>query len=103
MKSKLWIFCAFLVWPATGLADSSCENLGSLKIPNTIITTAQSVAAGSFVGPPEPFSGRDIAALYKTLPAFCRIVAEAKPTADSDIKLEVGGANATIPTDGAGR
>jgi Tannase and feruloyl esterase len=89
MKSKLWIFCAFLVWPATGLADSSCENLGSLKIPNTIITTAQSVAAGSFVGPPEPFSGRDIAALYKTLPAFCRIVAEAKPTADSDIKLEV--------------
>jgi feruloyl esterase len=27
--------------------------------------------------------------LYKSLPAFCRVVAEAKPTADSDIKLEV--------------
>ena len=41
------------------------------------------------MGPPEPFSGRDISALYKTLPAFCRVVAEAKPTADSDIKIEV--------------
>jgi hypothetical protein len=30
-----------------------------------------------------------VSALYKSLPAFCRVVAEAKPTADSDIKLEV--------------
>ncbi len=89
MKTSSLIFCLFLVLPATGWADSPCEKLGSLKIPNTTITTAQSVAAGSFVGPPEPFSGRDIAALYKTLPAFCRIVAQAKPTTDSDIKLEV--------------
>jgi feruloyl esterase len=89
MKTSSWIFCLFLVLRATGLADTSCEKLSALKIPNTTITTAQSVAAGSFVGPPEPFSGRDIAALYKTLPAFCRIVAQAKPTTDSDIKLEV--------------
>ena len=27
--------------------------------------------------------------MYKNLPAFCRVVAEAKPTADSDIKIEV--------------
>ena len=42
-----------------------------------------------FAGPPAPFSGMDVSALYKSLPAFCRVVAEAKPTADSDIKLEV--------------
>ncbi len=30
-----------------------------------------------------------MSAFYKKLPAFCRVVAEAKPTADSDIKLEV--------------
>src|SRR5262249_48267178 len=31
----------------------------------------------------------ELALLYKSLPAFCRVVAEAKPTSDSDIKLEV--------------
>jgi len=30
-----------------------------------------------------------MSALYKSLPTFCRVVAEAKPTPDSDIKLEV--------------
>ena len=53
------------------------------------ITLAQTVAAGAFAGPPAPFSGVDVSALYKSLPAFCRVVAEAKPTADSDIKIEV--------------
>ena len=78
-----------LIMSALSLGDDSCEKLSGLKIHNATITSAQSVAAGSFVGPPEPFSGRDISALYKTLPAFCRVVAEAKPTSDSDIKLEV--------------
>src|SRR5262249_51082142 len=39
--------------------------------------------------PPTPKSGSELALLYKSLPAFCRVVAEAKPTSDSDIKLEV--------------
>ncbi len=60
-----------------------------LKIPDVTITLAQTVAAGTFAGPPAPFSGMDVSALYKGLPAFCRVVAEAKPTADSDIKIEV--------------
>lgn len=71
------------------LADDSCAKLASLKIPNTTITLAQTVAAGTFVGPPQAFSGEDLSAFYKTLPEFCRVVAEAKPTADSDIKIEV--------------
>jgi len=36
-----------------------------------------------------PKSGGGLALLYKSLPAFCRVVAEVKPTSDSDIKLEV--------------
>jgi feruloyl esterase len=58
-------------------------------MPNTTITIAQTVAAGTFNGPPSPFSGIDFSPLYKSLPAFCRVVAEAKPTSDSGIKLEV--------------
>ena len=69
--------------------QDACEKLSALKIPDTGITLAQTVAAGTFSGPPAPFSGMDLSALYKSLPAFCRVVAEAKPTADSDIKIEV--------------
>jgi feruloyl esterase len=50
---------------------------------------SQLVPAGTFSGPPSALSGADLSPFYKTLPAFCRVVAEAKPTADSDIKLEV--------------
>jgi len=70
-------------------AQDACERLAAAKIPYTTITQAQTVAAGTFNGPPAPFSGADLSPLYKSLPAFCRVVAEAKPTSDSDIKLEV--------------
>jgi Tannase and feruloyl esterase len=72
-----------------GIGQVGCEELAELKIPNTAITTAQTVGAGTFVGPPEPFSGMDLSAFYKTVPEFCRVVAEAKPTTDSDIRLEI--------------
>src|ERR1700756_2569670 len=78
------IFSGIAAW-----AQDACERLSGAKISNTTITLAQTIAAGTFNGPPAPFSGVDITALYKSLPAFCRIVAEAKPTSDSDIKLEV--------------
>src|SRR6516164_2451627 len=68
----------------------ACERLTAAKIPNTTITLAQTVAAGTFSGPPTPKSAdSELALLYKSLPAFCRVVAETKPTSDSDIKLEV--------------
>jgi len=76
-------------------AENSCEKLSGAKIPNTTITLAQTVAAGTFNGPPAPFSGVDISALYKSLPEFCRVTATVKPTADSDIKMEVW-----LPTSG---
>jgi feruloyl esterase len=74
---------------AAAHAEDSCGQLSATKISGATITLAQAVAAGTFVGPPNPFSGADASQFYKTLPAFCRVVVEAKPTADSDIKIEV--------------
>ncbi len=74
---------------AQGSDKSACESLAALALPNAKISAAQSVAAGAFVGPPAPFSGEDLSAFYKKLPAFCRFAVDATPTADSDIKIEV--------------
>ncbi len=66
---------------------ASCESLGSLKLPDTTITSAQTVAAGSFTLP--NVENQPAPPLFKNLPAFCRVMAEVKPTQDSDIKMEV--------------
>ena len=78
-----------LLSSAPTYAQDACERLTAAKISNTTITLAQTVAAGTFNGPPVPKNGGELSLLYKSLPAFCRVVAEAKPTSDSDIKLEV--------------
>jgi feruloyl esterase len=67
----------------------ACERLTAAKIPNTTISFVQTFAAGTFNSPPAPFTRADLSPLYKSFPAFCRVVAQARPTADSDIKLEV--------------
>ena len=64
-------------------AASSCASLSALAVPNATITLAQAVEAGPFTVP-----GPD-AGSPRTLPAFCRVAATLKPTADSDIKIEV--------------
>ena len=58
----------------------------TLQLPQVTVTLAEEVAAGALrlpsngMGPPMDVS---------KLPAFCRIAATAKPTADSDIRFEV--------------
>ena len=71
------------------VSAENCEKLAELKISNAKITSAQTVAAGAYVGRPAPFSQMDVSALYKALPEFCRVAVDATPTADSDIKIEV--------------
>ena len=75
--------------------NDHCARLAKFDLPNASITGAMAVAAGSFKGPPQAFTGADMSALYKMLPAFCRIVVQAKPTADSNIGVEVW-----LPLDG---
>ncbi|HVN20623.1 MAG TPA: tannase/feruloyl esterase family alpha/beta hydrolase [Dongiaceae bacterium] len=90
LQRCIWsLLGVLLIFSSSGFADDACDHLSTAKIPNTTITQVEQVAAGAFNGPPAPFSGVDISALYKSLPAFCRVVAEAKPTADSDIKMEI--------------
>ena len=71
-----------------GAAATTCESLADLKLPNTTITTAQTLAAGAFT-PPSSEAGMPMAVSYKELPAFCRVTGVIKPTSDSDIKFEV--------------
>jgi hypothetical protein len=71
-------------------AAQSCEKLVQLARPHVKIAAAQSIAAGAFT-PPAGASVRPNAnpALFKALPAFCRVVADSAPSSDSDIKIEV--------------
>lgn len=73
----------FTVLAAGSARAATCEAMAELKLPNTTITTAQSVAAGAYA----PSAGS--AAPYKDLPAFCRVAGVIKPTSDSEIKFEV--------------
>ena len=89
LNYRLILASFLLAASAIAVSQDSCEKLAEAKIPGATIALAQTVAAGAFVGPLAPFSGLNVSAFYKGLPAFCRVVAVAKPTVDSDIKLEV--------------
>ncbi len=80
MKLLLCLFALGLV-PAIA---ADCESIASLKLKDTTITSAKTVAAGGFASP----DGRG-SAVYKDLPAFCRVQAVAHPAADSKIQFEV--------------
>jgi serine/threonine protein kinase len=58
-----------------------CENLASLRLPDTDISLAQSVPAGTFT-----LSGQE---LVQSLPAFCRVEGSIGASADSDIQFAV--------------
>jgi hypothetical protein len=68
----------------------SCESLSGLQLAEAKVLSAQTVAAGAFIPPANmtPWLAGD-PAFYKKLPAFCRVVVEAAPSADSNIKIEV--------------
>ena len=70
-------------------SSQKCEALARLDLPNVTIATAKAEPAGEFVGPRHPFTGADLTSFYKTLPSFCRVVAKAHPSTDSDIVIEV--------------
>ena len=87
-RKSLWIRSSVLLLAALSFSSKSvdaqtCEKLTSLKLANTTITSAQSVAAGAFTPP------TGSAAPYKELPGFCRVIGVIKPTSDSDIRFEV--------------
>jgi hypothetical protein len=64
-----------LISAQTFAAPASCESLASLQLPDTTITTATVVPAGTF----NP-------AIVTTA---CRVAGSIRPTSDSDIRFEV--------------
>ena len=72
------------------VSAQSCERLARVALPNSTITLAQKVEPGTFtpMTPVTQWMASD-SALYKALPAFCRVAIDLRPSADSDIKMEV--------------
>ena len=66
---------------ATPATAATCASLANLALPDTTITAAEPVAAGTYTAP----NG----AVFINLPAFCRIAATLTPTSDSNINIEV--------------
>jgi feruloyl esterase len=87
MKTAIAIAAAIVLVVVTPSWAASCEDLAKMALPNTTITLAQSVAAGALPAP----GGRGGAQAnpFANLPAFCRVAATLKPSAESDIKIEV--------------
>jgi feruloyl esterase len=69
-------------------AASPCESLLKLMLENATVTLAELVSAGGFRAPGAGPAAQN-AARFTQLPAFCRVAATLKPTAGSDIKIEV--------------
>ncbi|HTU43758.1 MAG TPA: tannase/feruloyl esterase family alpha/beta hydrolase [Bryobacteraceae bacterium] len=71
-----------LVGSADALAETSkCGQLSDVRLPNTTVTTAESVTGGNFT-PPYGDS-------LDKLPGFCRVAGVLKPVSDSYIRFEV--------------
>ncbi len=84
------VLAAVALAPDVQAATPACESLAPLTLAQAKVTSAETVAAGAFTPPANlaPWLAGD-PSLYKKLPAFCRVRAEARPSADSEIKIEV--------------
>ncbi len=64
-----------------------CQQLTELALPDTKITLAEVVAAGSFT--PPVTTSASLPQGFSRLPTFCRVAGTMRPTANSDIRFEV--------------
>jgi len=90
-----YLFLATLM--VAPIFGATCDSLAHLKLQSTKITSAQTVAAGTFTlppGTPPPPPGLGIFN-FKELPAFCRVQGVIQPSSDSHIEFEVW-----LPTSG---
>ena len=88
-RAALWaVVIAIALLRTVTAAGTACESLLKFAAENTTVTVAEQVPAGGF-RPPATGAGAQNAVRFSELPAFCRVAATLKPTADSDIKIEV--------------
>jgi len=74
---------------ATVLQVAPCENLQSLSIPHTTITSAQLVPEGPFTRAGGGAFGKPSPKPSAPLPAHCRVTMVLKPSSDSNINVEL--------------
>jgi hypothetical protein len=77
------ILIVYLLASFSFARGADCDSLVKLKLASTSITSAATVAAGTFA-PPSGNSGA-----FPSLPDFCRVRGVIKPSADSHIEFEV--------------
>ena len=68
---------------------ATCDSVARLPLANGVVTSAQRVDAGAFKPPSGARAGGPAAPNFAALRAFCRVAATLKPTAQSDIRVEV--------------
>jgi hypothetical protein len=88
-RCLVWALAVGCLTPVTARA-LPCAALSVVRLENTTIVSAQLVEAGKFV-PPVTVRGASSGffTAFNTLPAFCRVQAVARPSADSEINIEV--------------
>jgi feruloyl esterase len=79
---------AVLLFTAALAAPVPCGSLKSVSLPNTTITIADAVPAGTFT-PPAGGGQRGGQPAGLNVPAFCRVAAILRPSSDSEIEMEV--------------
>jgi tannase/feruloyl esterase len=77
-----------ILFAKSDLGAATCENLQTLSLANTTITLAEPVRPGQLSVTQTNLSGSQQTS-FADLPAFCRVAATLRPSADSDIKIEV--------------
>jgi len=94
MRNGSWVLLSAVILPALAYAAGAdtpvktCASMKQLSLPHASITLAVTLDAGTFV-PPDLKKDEKLPPLYKSTPAFCRVLATLNPTPDSDIKVEV--------------
>jgi feruloyl esterase len=84
MSARLLVGALLLAAIEPSLADQACSNLSALALPNTTIVSAVSVPEGKIPLPPIFGNAPPLVA-----PARCEVQAIARPTKDSEIRLQV--------------
>lgn len=83
----LAVLFAAMTFVTRSVNAATCESLAALSLPDTTITLAQTVPAGTFTAPGSTAAQANPS--LTNLPAFCRVTATLRPSSDSDIKVEV--------------
>lgn len=77
----MWIRALPFLFLGLHAQAMDCAGLAKLSLPNTAVTLTELVAGGTF----QPAYGQALTGL----PPFCRVALTAKPTSDSDIRIEI--------------